>query len=111
MKKVQNNLKPQGIAKSALHIYRQTNPVESPKTTKTTQNVEKVDFKLTFFLSKRHKAFLGIFRLKPPFRPLNPARGLKTEKRLEIVTRVNIPVGTSKPVQSHTARLFTALHM
>jgi hypothetical protein len=79
--------------------------------TQMTQNVERVDLKLTDFEPIAQKASQQHLRLKPPFRPLNPVRGLKTEKRFEIVARVNIPVETSKPIQSHTARLFTTLHM
>ena len=66
--------------------------------TQMTQNVERVDLKLTDFEPIAQKASQQHFRLKPPFRPPNPVRGLKTEKRFEIIASANIPVETSKPI-------------
>jgi hypothetical protein len=89
---------------------RPTQPDQLNQPTQMTQNPQKVDFKLTIFTPIAQKASQQHLRLKPPSRPLNPVRGLKTEKRFEIVARVNIPAGTSKPIQSLSARLFTTLH-
>jgi len=76
-----------------------------------TQNPQMVDLKLTTFTPIAHNASQQLLRLKPPFRPPNPVKGLKTEKRFEIIARVNIPVANQNASQSLSARLFTTLHM
>jgi hypothetical protein len=78
--------KPNQPPESASHIYTQTNPAGAPKppeTTKTTRNVERVDFKLTTFAPIAQNPSQRHLRLKPPFQPLNLTRGLKTKNALK----------------------------